>query len=69
MYQRPREEKEITGTLKELTEYFSYTLEIGHSRRKSIPLHPKTIKSLVKAVNDSYDIKDGGLTSIELKED
>lgn len=27
-----RSEREVSGTLDELTEYFSYTLEIGNSR-------------------------------------
>ena len=63
---RPTSTKEITGTLEELTDYFSYTLSVGHSYKKSIPEHPKTIRSLVSAVNKSYDIKDGGMTCVEL---
>jgi len=65
---RPTETKEVTGTLEELTEYFSYTLLVGHSYKSSIPEHPKTIKSLVSALNRAFGIKDGGMTSVELKE-
>lgn len=64
---RPTEERDITGTLEELTEHFSYTLLVGHSYKKAIPQHPKTIASLVSALNRAYDIKDGGMTSVELK--
>lgn len=64
---RPSETKEITGTLEELTEYFSYTLMVGHSYKASIPEKPKTIRGLVSAINRSFDIKDGGMTSVELK--
>ncbi|MBQ9532628.1 MAG: hypothetical protein IJR71_01510 [Prevotella sp.] len=67
LYDRPSEEKEITGTLEELTEYFSYTLEVGHSYKSSIPTKPKTIKGLVSAINRAFDIKNGGMTSVELK--
>ena len=65
---RPTEEREIEGTLEELTEYFSYTLMVGHSHKASIPEHPKTIKSLVNALNRAFDIKDGGMTAVELKD-
>ncbi|MBQ8969213.1 MAG: hypothetical protein IJ064_05735 [Bacteroidaceae bacterium] len=67
MYNRPNETREVEGTLEELTEYFSYTLNVGHSHKTSIPEKPKTIKSLVSAVNKSYDIKNGGMTCVELK--
>ena len=44
-------EKLWTGTLEELTEWFSYTLEVGESWQhergnKKINRHPKTIQSL-----------------------
>ena len=64
---RPTQTSEVSGTLDELTEYFSYTLLVGHSYKKAIPQHPKTIASLVSALNRAYDIKDGGMTSVELK--
>ena len=41
------------GTLSELTEKFSYTLLCGNQQNGKIPTKPKTIKSLVKALNDS----------------
>jgi len=44
--------REVSGTLEELTEYFSYTLEIGS-------LHPKTIRGLLSAVQKVSDIKTG----------
>jgi len=46
---------DIEGTLPELIQYFSYTLECGNSYNRKIPLQPKSIKGLVKAVNMSYD--------------
>jgi hypothetical protein len=44
---------EVRGTIPELIDYFGYTLECGHSWNKRIPLEPKTIKSLVNALNNS----------------
>lgn len=45
------------GTLKGLiSEVFGYTLECGHSWKASIPTEPKGVKSLVKAINNSYDV-------------
>ena len=42
------------GTLEELVKnVFGYTLECGHSWNNKIPEQPKTIKSLIKALNDS----------------
>lgn len=51
-------EKEVTGTLEELTEYFRYTLECGRSwererGNKKISLHPRTIRSLVTNLNNA----------------
>ncbi|MBR1526675.1 MAG: hypothetical protein IJ640_08455 [Prevotella sp.] len=63
---RPTEEREVEGTLEELVDYFSYTLMVGHSHKSSIPEKPKTIKSLVSAVNRAFEIKDGGMTCVEL---
>jgi hypothetical protein len=55
------------GTIDELnTHVFGYTLECGNSWNNKIPRYPKTVKSLVNALNksaeecrrynDSYDI-------------
>lgn len=42
------------GTIEELIKnVFGYTLECGHSWNNKIPEEPKTIKKLVKALNDS----------------
>ena len=51
-------EKEVSGTLEELIEYFRYTLECGRSwererGNKKISLHPRTIKSLVTNLNNA----------------
>ena len=51
-------EKEITGTLEYLTDYFSYTLLIGKSHNAKINLKPKTIKSLVSNLQRSFEIKE-----------
>ena len=49
------------GTLSHLIDgVFGYTLECGNSWNKKIPRQPKTIKSLIKAINDSYDEIGGG---------
>lgn len=47
-------EREVSGTLDELIEYFSYTLECGHGWNSRIPRYPKTIKSLISALNKSF---------------
>ena len=45
------------GTLAGLvSEVFSYTLECGHFWKPSISMEPKSLKSLVRAVNNSYDV-------------
>jgi hypothetical protein len=62
---------EYTGTVEELTSNFSYTLTCGHSWNAKIPTQPKTIKSLLSALDksvretqgscydqDSYRLKD-----------
>ena len=47
-------ETEFTGTIEHLiNDVFGYTLECGHSWNTKIPEKPKTIKSLIKALNDS----------------
>lgn len=45
-------ETEITGTLNELKEYFAYHIECGCSWNSKINKNPKTIKSLVKTINE-----------------
>lgn len=63
-----RGEREVSGTLEELTEYFSYTLEVGHSWNSRIPLKPRTIKSLINALNKSFDISGRYYDCVSLKE-
>ena len=41
------------GTLPQLTKCFGYTLECGHSWNPRITTTPKTVKSLVSALNKS----------------
>lgn len=58
-YHRGRE-TEVTGTIEELTEYFSYTLECGASWQnekgcRKVNKNPKTIKSLINAINNAFD--------------
>jgi len=65
-----RNTKEITGTLEYLTDYFSYTLEVGNSWNSKINTKPKTIKSLVSNLNKSFYEKESNCyerTFIELK--
>jgi hypothetical protein len=50
----------VTGTLEYITSYFSYTLECGNSWNSKIPRNPKSIKSLVNAINNSYAETQGG---------
>lgn len=55
-----REPKQIIGTVKELTEYFGYTLECGRSwererGNKKISLNPRGINSLVNNVNNALN--------------
>jgi hypothetical protein len=63
-------DREVTGTLDYLKQYFSYTIEIGCSWNSKINRYPKTIKSLMKTLEMSYDEKEGACynrTSLELK--
>lgn len=55
-----------SGTLDELKEYFSYKLLCGSEASKKTPRNPKTIKSLVNALNASADVC-GTPFSYELK--
>ncbi len=50
---RRGEEKEVSGTVAELTKYFGYTLEVGYSYNPKISRHPKTAQSLVLNLNKS----------------
>lgn len=65
---RSRGEREVSGTLDELIEYFSYTLIVGHSWDSRIPLKPRTIKSLINALNKSFDISGRYYDCVTLKE-
>lgn len=58
-YHRGRE-TEVSGTVEELTKYFSYTLECGASWQnergcRKVNRNPKTIKSLITAINNAFD--------------
>lgn len=56
-----------SGTLDELKEYFSYKLLCGSECSRKIPRDPKSIKSLVNALNASADVC-GTCFSYELKD-
>lgn len=61
--------KYIKGTLEDLIGYFSYTLEIGNSHKRSINRNPKTIKAFIKALQDSFSEKEAAIynrTGIDL---
>lgn len=51
-------EKIVEGTLDYLIDYFSYTLEIGNSWNKRISRNPKTIKSFITNLQNSYSEKE-----------
>ena len=54
----------FTGTIDELRDSFSYTLEIGHSWNPRIPKDGgKTIKSLVNNIQKSYEEKEAACYS------
>jgi len=55
---RPNRVNTVTGTVEELINYFSYTLEIGHSWDKRVNTKPKTIKSFVSNLQRSYEIQE-----------
>ena len=60
-------QKIVTGTMSELLEdWFSYTLELGHSYDKSIKLTYKSMKSLINAVNKSLKISGSYSQSVRL---
>lgn len=53
-------DRETTGTLEELVQYFSYTLECGNSWNRKINRNPKTINALLKALDQSVSATQGG---------
>lgn len=57
---RRGKETSTTGTLAELIQHFSYSLECGNSYSSKIPTNPKTIKSLITALNNSADVRQRG---------
>ena len=59
----------IEGTLEELIKYFSYTLECGRSYNKKIKhkTEIKTINSLIKALEKSFDEVEGGYERTSLR--
>jgi hypothetical protein len=44
----------VKGTIKQLTDYFGYTLDCGHSWNQKINKEPKTYSSLISNLNKSY---------------
>lgn len=50
-------EHTTTGTLAELIEAFSYSLEIGASYIRKFNKTPKTIKALLKSLNAASDAR------------
>lgn len=53
--------KVVEGSVDKLTEYFQYVLEVGHSYNRKISIKPKTFRSLIKNLNDSYSIAESNL--------
>ena len=60
VWTRKGKDRSTTGTLEEITQYFSYELLKGNSYNRKIPLKPKNINALVKAINMSIDETQGG---------
>ena len=50
----------VSGTVKDLTNYFGYTLMCGNSRNGKISTTPKTMTSLVGNLNKSVYETQGG---------
>lgn len=50
---RRGQETEISNTLENLIDYFSYTLKCGNSYNSKINCNPKTVAGLVSALNKS----------------
>ncbi len=64
--------KYVKGTVEDMIGYFGYTLEIGHSHKRSINMNPKTPKAFIKALSDSYSEKEAALynrTMVDLVEE
>lgn len=51
--------QKVSGTLEELIDYYSYTLEIGHGYNSRINFRPKTIRGFLSAIQKASDIKYG----------
>lgn len=67
---RKGRDREVAGTVEELKNYFSYTLEVGNSMERKINRNPTTIRSLLLNVQKSYGEKEAACmerTSISLK--
>lgn len=56
---RKGQERVIEGTLEYLTNYFSYTLEVGASYNRKVNCHPRTITSLMSNLKKALDIQEG----------
>ena len=61
-----------TGTIAELVQAYSYTLEVGQSwaheaGNKKVNLNPKGIKTLVKALNTAGDNTGNGESFMEVE--
>ena len=55
---RRGDEKEVSGTIPELIDYFGYTLKVGQAWQhekgnKRINLNPETIEELIKNLNNA----------------
>jgi len=48
----------VTGTLEELTKYFSYTLEVGASWNKKVNRWPKSFKGFMNSLQLAYEEKE-----------
>lgn len=53
-----KRERIVTGTLEELIQQFSYTLEIGASYNSKINRNPKTIKSFISNLQKAFSEKE-----------
>ncbi len=67
-----RGDRIVEETLSGLIKYFGYTLEIGHSWNSKISKTPKTIKSFITNLQNSYYEKEAACyerTYVSLVED
>lgn len=53
----PTTKKEVKGTLEELKEHFSYTLERAKERDGRVSSNPTTIKAFINALNCGFDVQ------------